>query len=578
MNRNHSPRAALLAALFLPIVIGIKLHAEDAAAPTPTAAVAPAVAKPADAPKDAVAAPAAPAVTPAPAEAPLHEIGAAPAKADKADKPEKPDMPEKAERPEAMETVTTEWSHNGMDSVSIGDPNEVKEGETVQQNAVAVMGPLVVNGTVNQNAVAVMGTNTVNGHVHGNAVAVLGDLTLGPSAVIDGDAVSVGGHVHKSAGAKVRGQVVPVHIGIAVSDGTADTTMAYYHHCLKLFRPLAFGAHLAFLWIFGMGLALFSLALVAIFPAGINRCTQTLARRPVITLLTGFLSLIGLPLLFVLLCATVVGIPVALLLLPLGTLACLLFGKAAVQTFVGQSIVGHGSRPLLAAAVGILVLTALYLVPFLGFILMLFVSFLGFSLALTTLLMGDPNAKPPAPVVPVPAAPAPSAVPAPGPVVAPLAALEPEAAAAAGLDAPQPPSVAAAVPAPIPVPPVVGAGLPRAGFWVRIAALLIDTALIAVVVHFPPLFLVALAAYGAVLWKLRGSTIGGMIFHLQVLRTDGRPMDWTSSIVRSLGCFLSCIFIGLGFLWIAFDPEKQAWHDKIAGTIVVKGTKSIPLV
>jgi uncharacterized RDD family membrane protein YckC len=27
---------------------------------------------------------------------------------------------------------------------------------------------------------------------------------------------------------------------------------------------------------------------------------------------------------------------------------------------------------------------------------------------------------------------------------------------------------------------------------------------------------------------------------------------------------------GLGALWIIRDPERQAWHDKIAGTYVVK--------
>jgi uncharacterized RDD family membrane protein YckC len=36
--------------------------------------------------------------------------------------------------------------------------------------------------------------------------------------------------------------------------------------------------------------------------------------------------------------------------------------------------------------------------------------------------------------------------------------------------------------------------------------------------------------------------------------------------------------IGLGFFWIAFDAGKQAWHDKIAGTVVVRVRKGVPLV
>jgi uncharacterized RDD family membrane protein YckC len=112
------------------------------------------------------------------------------------------------------------------------------------------------------------------------------------------------------------------------------------------------------------------------------------------------------------------------------------------------------------------------------------------------------------------------------------------------------------------------------------AALLIDVLLVGFVtrVLHSHLELVLLAVYGAVLWKLRGATVGGLIFDLQVVRLDGRPMDWEAAIVRALGCFLSLAVAGLGFFWIAFDANNQAWHDKIAGTVVVRVAKSAPLV
>ena len=90
--------------------------------------------------------------------------------------------------------------------------------------------------------------------------------------------------------------------------------------------------------------------------------------------------------------------------------------------------------------------------------------------------------------------------------------------------------------------------------------------------------LLVLAAYGAVMWKLRGSTIGGIVLDLRVVRLDGREIDWETAIVRALGCFLSLAVAGLGFFWIAFDDQKQAWHDKIAGTVVVRVAKGTPLV
>ena len=35
--------------------------------------------------------------------------------------------------------------------------------------------------------------------------------------------------------------------------------------------------------------------------------------------------------------------------------------------------------------------------------------------------------------------------------------------------------------------------------------------------------------------------------------------------------FLSAAALGLGYLWVAFDDRKQTWHDKIAGTVVLRG-------
>ena len=54
-----------------------------------------------------------------------------------------------------------------------------------------------------------------------------------------------------------------------------------------------------------------------------------------------------------------------------------------------------------------------------------------------------------------------------------------------------------------------------------------------------PGFLLLTAAYGAVLWKLRGTTIGGIVCNLQIVRSDGRPMprsNWLSSGVRCNFC------------------------------------------
>ena len=127
-----------------------------------------------------------------------------------------------------------------------------------------------------------------------------------------------------------------------------------------------------------------------------------------------------------------------------------------------------------------------------------------------------------------------------------------------------------------------GASLPRAGFWIRMAALLIDTVLLAIVLAIidgtGPSILLVLAAYGAVMWKFKSTTIGGSILGLKVVRLDGRTIDWSTAIVRALGCFLSLVFGFLGFIWVVFDRQQQSWHDKIAGTTVVRVPKGVSLL
>jgi uncharacterized RDD family membrane protein YckC len=159
------------------------------------------------------------------------------------------------------------------------------------------------------------------------------------------------------------------------------------------------------------------------------------------------------------------------------------------------------------------------------------------------------------------------------------ATAEAPASGATGAPDPHGPSPTADVPRAQAPPPT--ASLPRAGFWIRMGALLLDVLLVGFamgILHVHHIELPVLAAYGAVMWKTRGSTVGGIVFDLRVVRLDGREVDWETAIVRALGCFLSLAVAGLGFFWIAFDDQKQAWHDKIAGTVVVRVAKGAPLV
>ena len=132
-----------------------------------------------------------------------------------------------------------------------------------------------------------------------------------------------------------------------------------------------------------------------------------------------------------------------------------------------------------------------------------------------------------------------------------------------------------------------------AGFWARFGAQVIDTILIAAVtvplLHFfygpyywymeglvagpTDFFLSWIVPAGAVIlfWKYRQATPGKMVISARVVDAQtGLPPSTPQCIGRYLGYFVSALMLGLGFIWIAFDSRKQGWHDKLAGTVVIK--------
>ena len=60
-------------------------------------------------------------------------------------------------------------------------------------------------------------------------------------------------------------------------------------------------------------------------------------------------------------------------------------------------------------------------------------------------------------------------------------------------------------------------------------------------------------------------------------RASTAPVGPAEALVRSLASIFSIGVLGIGCLWVLRDPEQQAWHDKIAGTFVVKVPRHWPL-
>jgi uncharacterized RDD family membrane protein YckC len=84
------------------------------------------------------------------------------------------------------------------------------------------------------------------------------------------------------------------------------------------------------------------------------------------------------------------------------------------------------------------------------------------------------------------------------------------------------------------------------------------------------------AVYFCAFWTATGQTVGKMVMNIQVVGTDGTPVNWAQAFIRYFGYLISSIFLLLGFAWIAFDQKRQGWHDKMADTVVVRKGTTFP--
>ncbi len=139
-----------------------------------------------------------------------------------------------------------------------------------------------------------------------------------------------------------------------------------------------------------------------------------------------------------------------------------------------------------------------------------------------------------------------------------------------------------------------------AGFWIRVGATCIDSLIIIIVIFVPLSFI-----YGSGFW-LSGEYIQGfwdfvltyilpfvatVWFWLRFFATPGKMalklkiVDAKSGNKLSLGQAIGRYFayipavlpLGLGLIWVGIDSKKQGWHDKLAGTVVIRSNEPVPV-
>jgi uncharacterized RDD family membrane protein YckC len=456
----------------------------------------------------------------------------------------------------------------------------------------------------------VFGDVTIEGRVEGDVMVIMGSLRMTSTAVVERSVLVVGGGVDIDAGAKINQDLVVVggvvNAPPAFSPGGEHVVIGtpFFGDAVRDLLPwitkgLLWGRlivpDIEWVWVVVLMFFFVYLTINTVVDRGVAATSDVIGDRPVSAFFAGLLVLLlSVPVLAIV-AASVIGLAIVPFLV-CGMILAAMIGKTAVARSIGRGVL----RPALpegraagffAFLIGFGVLTIAYIVPVLGFVTWALTGVLGLGAATATLrahMRRERKTVPP---------PAPPVVPATAPAGAPAAAAqygEPPAApvtAYVPLNAPSNPELTAAPdagpdvpPLPPPVPPPLPppsytqglAAYPRAMFLDRLAAFVLDCVLVAITNAMlnrhndDGFYFFLLIAYHIAFWAWKGTTLGGIIVNLRVIRTDGADPRPADAVIRALSGIFSIVALGIGYLWMLQDPEKQTWHDKIAGTLVVK--------
>jgi uncharacterized RDD family membrane protein YckC len=487
--------------------------------------------------------------------------------------------------------------------VRVGLDYTVQSGDEVRE-VLMVLGNVTIEGQVDRDVIVVFGDARLaqTARVGGSLVVLAGDATVAEGAAVDGDLAVAGGRLDAPGDFAPGGEHVIV--GAPVLGQRVRALVPWLTRGLLWGRLIV--PDVPWVWAVVGVIFLVSLVINQLFAGPVRASAEAVAHRPFGAFLMGLVVMVVSAPLVVLLAASVVGLVVVPVFICAG-LAVLAIGKVGVARGIGLSIVGQSDpdsplQALRSFVIGFALIGVAYMAPIVGIITWALVSVFGLGAGTIAFFAALRREYPPKPRAPrTPPTPPPSPTPEGGASGhpsstlpdAPLTAAPRVPGSASDVDAraerlpetappspPEPPSG--------PSPPAASASgpllaFPRAGFLDRVAAFALDCVLVAIAVQLldfrrqDGMFFFILLSYHIAFWTWKATTLGGIIVGLRLIRTNGEPLRFVDTLVRGLGSLFSFAALGIGCFWMLQDAERQTWHDKIAGTYVVKVPRNMPL-
>jgi uncharacterized RDD family membrane protein YckC len=456
------------------------------------------------------------------------------------------------------------------DVVRIGSDYTLKS-EDESGDLVVIGGTGTVEGRTRGDTVVIFGQSDIKGtaEINGNLVLIDTDTTVAEGARVRGDLVVIGGQFNAPADFAAGGN--HVIIDNHTLGGRLAGVFTWITRGLLWGRPIV--PQLRWMWAAVIVLFLVYLLVSLVFEKPVSEVADVLTDRPLSAFGVGLLVLLLIGPISVLLAVSIIGIAVVPLIL-CALLVAWVIGKVAGARWLGASIIPRTENPrshtVAAFVLGFVLITAAYMVPILGFVTWTMMGVFGLGASALAFVAAYRRENP----LPVPQ----PTVTAPLPPVIRQTSEEMMVNSESRSMAVEPSAGTVVAPS-----PSIVATLPHASFRDRVAAGVLDLILVVLAYQLldrfprPNAFFLLLLAYNIGFWTWKGTTVGGIICQLRVVRVDGTPPRFVDALVRGLSAIFSLAVVGLGMFWILRDPERQAWHDRIAGTYVVKVPRNWPL-
>ncbi|PCI62276.1 MAG: transporter [Methylophilaceae bacterium] len=76
----------------------------------------------------------------------------------------------------------------------------------------------------------------------------------------------------------------------------------------------------------------------------------------------------------------------------------------------------------------------------------------------------------------------------------------------------------------------------------------------------------AAGAYFIVCWVTTGQTLAAQAWKIKLVNTDNHTLSVQQAVLRYMLATVSCMIVGLGFLWFLIDKEQFFLHDRLLKT------------